>query len=79
MNSALVQIEEYFNRVGRSMSDNNRKQALIIDGAEVLQNDHGMAPGMVLSYQQHLYMLIPWTTKRNGTYVSNICNALYYE
>ncbi len=60
---ALIQIEEYFSRVGRSMSDNNRKQALIIDGAEVLQNDHGMAPGMILSYQQHLYMLFPGPPK----------------
>ena len=60
---ALAQIEEYFNRVGRSMSDNNRKQALIIEGAEVLQNDHGMAPGMAISHQQHLYMLFPGPPK----------------
>ena len=29
------------------MTDNNRKQALVLEGAQVLQNDHGMAPGMV--------------------------------
>jgi nicotinamide-nucleotide amidase len=56
---ALAQIEEYFKRVGRSMSENNRKQALIIDGAEVLQNDHGMAPGMIVSEKNHLYLLFP--------------------
>ena len=61
------------------MTENNRKQALIIEGAEVLQNDHGMAPGMVLSDQQSSVYVIPWTTKRNGTNVSNVCKALYYE
>lgn len=44
---ALRQIELYFERTGRVMTENNRKQAIVLKGSEVLPNDHGMAPGMV--------------------------------
>lgn len=30
------------------MTPNNRQQALVIEGSEVLKNDFGMAPGMYL-------------------------------
>ena len=63
MNHALASIEDYFKRVGRNMSENNRKQALVIDGAEVLPNDNGMAPGMIFSSEQHTYMLLPGPPK----------------
>lgn len=31
------------------MTENNRKQALILAGSEVLANHHGMAPGMIFT------------------------------
>ncbi|WP_078391442.1 competence/damage-inducible protein A [Shouchella patagoniensis] len=45
---ALNYIEAFFKQHNRSMSPNNKKQALIIEGAQVLANRHGMAPGMLL-------------------------------
>ena len=45
------------------MTENNKKQALVIEGAEVLPNDHGMAPGMVYSNDKHIYMLFPGVPK----------------
>jgi len=60
---AMESIEAYFNRVGRTMSENNRKQALVIEGSEVLPNDHGMAPGMIVSAKNHIYMLFPGPPK----------------
>jgi nicotinamide-nucleotide amidase len=45
------------------MTENNRKQALVLDGAEILPNDHGMAPGMVLEVGEHIYMLLPGPPK----------------
>ena len=56
---ALAQIESYFTKRGRSLTENNRKQALILKGSKVLPNDHGMAPGMMLSTATHSYMLLP--------------------
>lgn len=46
--TALASIEQYFNRVNRVMTENNRKQALVLEDSDVLPNDFGMAPGMVL-------------------------------
>lgn len=56
---ALRAIESYFERTGRKMTDNNRKQALVIDGSHVLANEHGMAPGMLVDSGKKTYMLLP--------------------
>jgi nicotinamide-nucleotide amidase len=60
---ALHAIEDYFQRVNRVMSENNKKQALILDGCDVLPNRNGMAPGMFLSINEHYYMLLPGPPK----------------
>ncbi len=56
---ALESIEQYFIRTKRTMSENNKKQALVLDGAHILKNDFGMAPGMALEVEQKVYMLLP--------------------
>lgn len=61
--AALAGIELYFKRTNRQMTENNRKQALILEGSHVLPNDHGMAPGMVLRKGSHIYMLLPGPPK----------------
>lgn len=45
--AALREMEETFNRVGREMRENNRKQAEIPEGGQVLPNAKGTAPGFV--------------------------------
>ncbi len=45
---SLRRIQERFERMGRSMPARNRVQALVPDGAEVIPNDHGTAPGIWL-------------------------------
>lgn len=60
---ALESIELYFNRTNRVMTENNRKQALVLEGSHILRNDHGMAPGMVVSGENHTYMLLPGPPK----------------
>jgi nicotinamide-nucleotide amidase len=56
---AMHSIELYFTRTNRVMTDNNRKQALVIEGSIILKNDNGMAPGMFLSTATNKYMLLP--------------------
>jgi nicotinamide-nucleotide amidase len=56
---AMSSIEQYFIRTNRSMSENNKKQALVIESSAVLPNDFGMAPGMFLSSDTCSYMLLP--------------------
>lgn len=60
---AMSDIEAYFQKSQRVMSENNRKQALVLEGSSVLANDHGMAPGMALSDKTHTYMLLPGPPK----------------
>lgn len=61
--AALESIELFFKRTNRVMTENNRKQALVLEGSQVLPNDHGMAPGMVVSGENHTYMLLPGPPK----------------
>lgn len=44
---SLRQIEAFFDRLGRNMSDTNRIQAMIPDGCETMENSLGTAPGLV--------------------------------
>ena len=41
------------------MTPNNKQQALVIEGAKVLQNNYGMAPGMLVEYEDKKVILLP--------------------
>nr|WP_302473117.1 competence/damage-inducible protein A [Heyndrickxia coagulans] len=56
---AMRSIEQFFIRTKRKMTENNKKQALVIEGSKVFPNDHGMAPGMLAKSRNHYYMLLP--------------------
>ncbi|OMP68663.1 competence/damage-inducible protein A [Domibacillus epiphyticus] len=56
---ALEGIQSYFDKTGRMMTDNNKKQALVIKDSIVLKNDNGMAPGMFVKSSDKYYMLLP--------------------
>lgn len=60
---ALASIEEFFAVRNRVMTENNRKQALILDGSHVLANHHGMAPGMLFTKNERTYILLPGPPK----------------
>ncbi|WP_165995423.1 competence/damage-inducible protein A [Bacillus sp. Cs-700] len=60
---AMKTIQAYYDKTGAPMSENNRKQALVLEGATVLRNDNGMAPGMALTENNHTYMLFPGPPK----------------
>ncbi|WP_332648232.1 competence/damage-inducible protein A [Lysinibacillus sp. 54212] len=60
---ALESIESYFVRQGRVMTENNRKQALVLEGCDVLANHHGMAPGMLYENDGRFYLLLPGPPK----------------
>jgi len=45
---SLTHIEEYFRAAGREMTDNNKKQAMMPEGAVVFPNDYGTAPALAL-------------------------------
>lgn len=61
--TALHYIEQFFAKQNRLMTDNNRKQALVLEGCDVLANHHGMAPGMFLKQNERIYILLPGPPK----------------
>lgn len=51
-------IEERFRRMNRKMVEVNRRQAYVVEGAEVLPNGRGTAPGQWLTHEgRHIVML----------------------
>jgi nicotinamide-nucleotide amidase len=52
-------IREKFQRWGRQMPEINSRQAMIIEGAEVLDNPNGSAPGMYLEHEGRSVVLLP--------------------
>jgi nicotinamide-nucleotide amidase len=56
-------IEERFARFGRTMSENNARQALVPEGAEWLENKLGTAPGLWISHEGVAVVLLPGPPK----------------
>ncbi len=52
-------IEERFRRFGRQMAPVNIRQAMVPEGATVLQNTRGTAPGLWLETDGHIIILLP--------------------
>lgn len=55
----LQKIEERFNCRGFKMPAVNKKQAYVIEGAEVLENRNGTAPGLWLEERSKIIILLP--------------------
>ncbi|EQC0676131.1 competence/damage-inducible protein A [Listeria innocua] len=55
----MNKITEYFASRNRTMTENNKLQAVIIEGSTVLNNDYGFAAGMFLKENNHTYILLP--------------------
>lgn len=56
---ALAMIEERFRAIGREMSPSNRRQALVPEGALLLPNPIGTAPGYYLAAAGVHYLVLP--------------------
>ncbi len=52
-------IEARFKRSGRKMAENNKRQALVLETAEILPNDRGTAPGQWIEKGGRVVMMLP--------------------
>lgn len=52
-------IEQRFRQMNRAMPEINRRQAMLIEGAHVLSNDRGTAPGQWIEANGHILILLP--------------------
>jgi nicotinamide-nucleotide amidase len=55
----LRQIQERFRRFGRAMPEINTRQAMVPEGATILPNPRGTAPGLWLESNGHILVLLP--------------------
>ncbi|HEY7783277.1 MAG TPA: competence/damage-inducible protein A [Pyrinomonadaceae bacterium] len=55
----LQVIRDRFQSFGRTMPERNSRQAMVIDGAEVLPNPNGSAPGLFIEHQGTSVALLP--------------------
>jgi nicotinamide-nucleotide amidase len=53
------QISDFFNRLGRTTSPNNRKQAYIPEGAIPIENPVGTAPGFIAEQNGKAIIIVP--------------------
>ncbi|PHV71729.1 competence/damage-inducible protein A [Sporanaerobium hydrogeniformans] len=59
----LLGMQNYFNQLGIEMTDNNKKQAAFPEGAYLLTNNHGTAPGCILKVEDCFIVLLPGPPK----------------
>lgn len=55
----LEKIKERFRRYNRSMPEINARQAMVPEGAAILPNSRGTAPGLWLEHDGHIVVLLP--------------------
>jgi len=57
--SVLADIRRRFQSFGRTMPERNSRQAMVIDGAQVLPNPNGTAPGLFIEHEGTAIALLP--------------------
>lgn len=55
----LAKIKGYFDRLGRTMTENNARQAYLPEGCTVLPNDWGTAPGCAIEDEGKILIMLP--------------------
>ena len=84
---SLAAVEAFMNRVGHPMSDNNRKQAYFPEGAVIMENRCGTAPGCIVESDGRTVavlpgpphemkdmfdrQLAPWLARRSGAHIES--------
>ncbi|SEO31296.1 nicotinamide-nucleotide amidase [Amphibacillus marinus] len=56
---ALADLEYFFKRTDRDMTENNLKQTMVIEGAQIIRNHAGTAPGMIVPFQDCHFIIMP--------------------
>jgi nicotinamide-nucleotide amidase len=71
--SITEKIRKRFERRGMRMPDINRRQAMVLRGATVLDNPNGTAPGQLLEYQGRVLILLPGPPRELRPMFSKLC------
>ena len=73
---AIVEkIKLRFERRGMRMPEINRRQAMVLRGATVLDNPNGTAPGQLLEYQGRVVILLPGPPREMRPMLTKLCEG----
>lgn len=61
--STMDKIISYFAATNTAMTPNNRKQARVFKYAQILENNVGMAPGMIVNHEEKIWIFLPGVPK----------------
>lgn len=56
---SLQRIKMFFDKMKRPMTENNVKQAMMPEGAIVMKNDNGTAPGIIMENENKILIMMP--------------------
>jgi len=73
----LAEIRERCQSFGMTMPERNSRQAMVIDGAEVLPNPNGSAPGLYLEQAECSVALLPGPPRENQPMYQNHVQARF--
>src|ERR1700694_4436695 len=75
--TVLVELRERFKSFGVTMPERNSRQAMVIDGAEILPNPNGSAPGLYLEHGECSVALLPGPPRENQPMYRNHVQARF--
>lgn len=73
--SITEKIRGRFERRGMRMPDINRRQAMVLRGATVLDNPNGTAPGQFLEHQGRVLVLLPGPPRELRPMLTKLCEG----
>lgn len=72
-NEAMSKIEEFFKKINREFTENNIRQAFIPEGAEIIPNEVGLAPGVLLEKDDKVVIMLPGPPFEMEPMLKNFC------
>lgn len=75
----LEELKERFLSFGRAMPQINSRQAMVIDGAEILSNPNGSAPGMYINHEGCQVVLLPGPPREMRPMYENVVHPKFTE
>lgn len=64
-------LRERFKKWGREMPEINKRQAFVIEGAEILPNPNGSAVGMCVEFENKIFVILPGPPRENKSMFEN--------
>src|SRR5690625_899971 len=68
---AMEKIFQFYRSQQIPMTANNRRQARVFEGAHVIENKLGMAPGMIVDYANKIWIFLPGVPREMKQMVSD--------